>query len=200
VSWTRVAALDDLWPGERKRVVASGAPILLVRIDDEIVAWADRCPHQGVPLSEGTIDGRALVCRAHRWEFDVCSGEGRNPRGVHLRRVPVRIASGDVLVEITAGTREAPRPPTPVGPVLRAGRTADALVAAIHEQNDDVSVLDRGSYVRVTAPGSCRVTRDAVERHLGAPFHLPGDLEIVMPSFEGRLALDDDSATWSSRR
>lgn len=200
MSWTRVAALDDLWRGEAKRVVAGGAPILLVRIEDEVVAWTDRCPHQGVALSEGAIDGATLVCRAHRWEFDVCSGEGRNPRGVRLRRVPVRIADGDVLVEVAADAREAPRPPTPVGPVLRAGRTAEAVVAAIHELNDDVSVLDRGSYVRVTAPGSCHVTRDAVERHLGGPFRLPGDLEIVMPSFEGRLELDGDSVTWSSRR
>ncbi len=64
----------------------------------------------------------------------------------------------------------------------------------------DVVVLDRGSYLRVLVPGRCRMTREAVERALGRPFRLPGDLERVMPSFKGRLVVGDDEVVWSFDR
>jgi toluene monooxygenase system protein D len=82
------------------------------------------------------------------------------------------------------------------GPILEAGDVADALVAAIREENEDVAVDDRGAYVRVSAPRVCRVSRAAVERKLGRAFRLPGDLERVMPSFQGRLKVGEDGASW----
>jgi hypothetical protein len=83
-----------------------------------------------------------------------------------------------------------------VGPVLIAGRTAEAVIAAIREENEQVETVDRGSYIRVLCPGECRLTRAAVERQLGAPFALPADLERVMASFQGRLEVDEDQARW----
>jgi hypothetical protein len=85
-----------------------------------------------------------------------------------------------------------------VGPVLQAGSVASAVVRAIVEENPRAAVLDRGSYLRVAAPGRCVVTRGALERHLGRAFRLPGDLEAIMPSFAGRFVVDEDEARWES--
>ena len=41
-----------------------------------------------------------LTCAAHQWEYDVCTGEGVNPRGVQLDALPVRIIDGDVFVDV----------------------------------------------------------------------------------------------------
>lgn len=84
-----------------------------------------------------------------------------------------------------------------VGPVLEAGETARAVVAAVRQLNGDVVVLDRGSYLRVLVPGRCVVTREAIEQALGRPFRLPGDLEMVMPSFKGLLRMGNEEAVWS---
>lgn len=86
-----------------------------------------------------------------------------------------------------------------VGPVLIAGARADAIVSAIRELNADVEVIDRGAYVRVTAPAPCVVTRAAIERVLGESFELPGDLEQVMPSFKGALVLAAGEVRWEAR-
>jgi toluene monooxygenase system protein D len=85
---------------------------------------------------------------------------------------------------------------TGVGPVLDANDVARAIIAAIREANADVSVVDRGAYLRVLVPGRCTVSRDAIERALGRPFRLPGDLEMVMPSFKGAIEIGDDEVTW----
>jgi toluene monooxygenase system protein D len=83
-----------------------------------------------------------------------------------------------------------------VGPVLSAGRVADAILAAIQKENVDVRVTDRGSYLRVTVPGRCQVSRSAIEAALHQPFNLPGDLERVMTSFSGRFQVSEDGAAW----
>jgi hypothetical protein len=59
-----------------------------------------------------------------------------------------------------------------------------------------VRVVDRGAYLRVIARGRCVLTRAAVEARTGAPFRLPGDLELVLSSFKGRFAVSDDEARW----
>jgi toluene monooxygenase system protein D len=85
-----------------------------------------------------------------------------------------------------------------VGPVLQVGPVADSVIAAIRELNTDVEIVDRGSYLRVLCPRRCRVTRAAVERHRGAAFRLPVDLESVMSSFKGRLSISEDEACWDA--
>jgi hypothetical protein len=42
------------------------------------------------------------------------------------------------------------------------------------------------------------VTRAALERHRGAAFKLPMDLESVMTSFKGRLSMSEEEACWDA--
>jgi hypothetical protein len=84
-----------------------------------------------------------------------------------------------------------------VGPVLEAGEVADAIVAAIRERHPDAVVHDRGSYVRVLVADRCELDRESLEAALGRPFSFPSDLELVMPSFKGRLRVSPDGAEWS---
>jgi toluene monooxygenase system protein D len=83
-----------------------------------------------------------------------------------------------------------------VGPVLEVNDVARAIITAIREANSEVTVVDRGAYLRVLVPGGCVVRRDAIERALGRPFRLPADLEMVMPSFKGAITIGDDEVTW----
>jgi toluene monooxygenase system protein D len=88
--------------------------------------------------------------------------------------------------------------PNEVGPVLLAGRVAEAIVAAIRKQNAGVRVTPRGSYVRVAVTEHCEVHGHLVEQILGEPFRLLHDLERVMPSFRGRLSLSEAVASWDA--
>lgn len=83
-----------------------------------------------------------------------------------------------------------------VGPVLQNNDTARAVIAAIQELNSSVILIDRGSYIRVTVPLRCIVTRQSIEKHLNAPFVMQADLERIMPSFKGFFKLSEDAASW----
>jgi hypothetical protein len=83
-----------------------------------------------------------------------------------------------------------------VGPVLDRSPLADAVLDALRRENPEAEFVDHGAYVRVLAPGRCRLSRAFVEAQAGRPFRLPSDLESVMAAFRGRLVVSDDEAVW----
>ena len=85
-----------------------------------------------------------------------------------------------------------------VGPVLLPSELGLAVLSAIQAQNLEVQVQDRGAYLRVSARSRCVDTRQAIETALGRPVRLPGDLELCMPSFKGRLRVDHERAIWEA--
>jgi len=97
---TEVGVLDELWAGELVGAVVDGVPVLLVRIDDTVHAYEDRCAHLGVRLSEGELAGTVLTCRAHHWQYDIVTGRGVNPRDTCLSRFPVEIHGGSIFVDV----------------------------------------------------------------------------------------------------
>lgn len=102
MSFVKVARADDVWAGEMAGFRVGGRRVLLVNACGAIRAYDDRCAHQGVPLSTGRLEGRRLVCSAHEWTYDACTGRGINPCRARLRALPVRIEGGDVLVDLDA--------------------------------------------------------------------------------------------------
>jgi toluene monooxygenase system ferredoxin subunit len=103
MGFKKVCTLDDLWEGEMESFEVDGQEILLVCAEGgDIKAFQGICPHQDIPLIEGSFDGKKLICKAHLWQFDACTGKGINPDDCALAEYPVRIDGDDVLVE-TAG-------------------------------------------------------------------------------------------------
>lgn len=85
LQWHRVAGLDELPEGRVKTVTAGVHSMALTHVDGEYTAMDNRCPHQGGPLGEGSIevdDTRQcwLRCPWHGWDFDPKTGR---PPGGH---------------------------------------------------------------------------------------------------------------------
>ena len=81
-----------------------------------------------------------------------------------------------------------------VGPVLRAGEVADAVVEALQEDNPgkEFTVEDRVAYVRAETEGECVVRAETVAEVLGRPFKI-AELEVNLTSFSGRIETTDDT-------
>jgi toluene monooxygenase system ferredoxin subunit len=102
MTFVRVLGEDDLWLGELRAVRVEGERVLVLRTDAGVFAYQDRCPHLGVPLSQGTLDGCTLTCAAHHFQYDATTGRGINPSNVRLRAYAVRREAGDILVDVRA--------------------------------------------------------------------------------------------------
>jgi thiamine pyrophosphate-dependent acetolactate synthase large subunit-like protein/nitrite reductase/ring-hydroxylating ferredoxin subunit len=98
LEWIRVADVHELPPGRVKTVTAGTHSMALTNIDGEFTAMDNRCPHQGGPLGEGTIevgnDGQCwLRCPWHGWDFDPKTGKspgGHEDTGQSLFPLEVR--------------------------------------------------------------------------------------------------------------
>ena len=99
----RVARSDALAGAGPHAVAANGMDVVIVRSPQGLRAFQGRCPHQGALLGEGEIDGGALVCRNHRWRFDVNDGRRQNGPGC-LACYTVTEQDGDVFVDVPQRT------------------------------------------------------------------------------------------------
>ncbi len=79
-----------------------------------------------------------------------------------------------------------------VGPVLRAGEVADAVVEAMKLDNPDKEfvVENRIAYVRVETEGECFIRQETLSDTLGRPITMP-EVEVNLTSFAGRIETTD---------
>ncbi|NMH95810.1 MmoB/DmpM family protein [Pseudonocardia acidicola] len=86
-----------------------------------------------------------------------------------------------------------------VGPVIRGvdADLADAVIEAVETDNpeSEVTVDDRGGYIRISVPQRCRLTRTSLQDALGHDFTL-SQLEPSLSSFAGRMHTGDDEIVW----
>jgi len=72
--WQRVAALDTLPDGRVTTVQAGHLSIALTHFGGRYGALHNRCPHQGGPLGEGSIERGWLRCPWHGYDYDPLTG------------------------------------------------------------------------------------------------------------------------------
>ncbi len=73
--WFKVLEPDELLPGRVKTATAGHQSLAVTHHDGKISALENRCPHQGGPLGEGSIEGGWLRCPWHGWDFHPCTGK-----------------------------------------------------------------------------------------------------------------------------
>jgi pyruvate oxidase len=104
LDWIRVGHVDDLPEGRVKTVTARTDSICLSHFDGQWAAMDNKCPHQGGPLGEGSIEEGAegkcwIRCPWHGWDFDPLTGA---PPGGHedtgQKLYPLKIEDGEIFV------------------------------------------------------------------------------------------------------
>lgn len=117
----RVGHLRDLESADRLLVDIDGHQIGVFRVDGQLYAVLNRCPHQGGPVCTGGLfdevqaevapdrsiheyiasRGHTLACPYHGWEYDLRDGACLWNRKLHLHTYAVRADDeGNVLVAL----------------------------------------------------------------------------------------------------
>ncbi|MGC6482563.1 MAG: thiamine pyrophosphate-dependent enzyme [Synechococcus sp.] len=73
--WHKVLELGELEEGRVQSVSAGHTQITLTRFEGRYGALDNRCPHQGGPLGEGSIEKGLLRCPWHGWDYHPCTGK-----------------------------------------------------------------------------------------------------------------------------
>jgi len=98
----RVCALADVVDGELRAFAVPGVtwPVIVTRVDGELVAVPGVCPHEDVALWDGDLRGHAIVCPGHGYAFDVRTGRCRHDPGLELRRYPITRIGDELWVDL----------------------------------------------------------------------------------------------------
>jgi len=145
MTWIDVVSQGELAAKGKLVVRHDGRQILVVQTETGIYAAANRCPHEGYPLSEGTVgegtgsEGCVLTCNWHNWKFDLASGETL-VGGDRLPRYKVRLADGRVWLDIS-----------PVDPQIRRREILSGVTKALADEDQQRLVRETARLMQLGA-------------------------------------------------
>lgn len=99
--WHFAQSLAELENAGTLLVRVQGKQIALFKTTDGVRACVNRCPHEGYPLSQGSLSNDCiLTCNWHNWKFNLITGENLYG-GDKLRTYPVEIRNDEIWVDIS---------------------------------------------------------------------------------------------------
>lgn len=96
--WVRVADCASLGSGPLGVRVAD-VDLVLVRAGATPRALYGRCTHRNARLAEGTVEGDALVCAYHGWDYHCDSGRCRSDASEALQVFALEDRDGGLWVD-----------------------------------------------------------------------------------------------------
>ena len=101
MAFVRVAASDEIPVGQGTLVDVNGVTLALFNAGGgRFHATSPLCPHEDGPLAEGWIEGDAVVCPWHGFDFELGTGRCRVDEGLAIAVYPVRVNGGHVEVDV----------------------------------------------------------------------------------------------------
>ncbi|MDX1501547.1 MAG: thiamine pyrophosphate-binding protein [Thermoanaerobaculia bacterium] len=73
--WHKVLEPEELADGRVKPVTCELQTVCMTRFEGRYAALDNRCPHQGGPLGEGSIENGLLRCPWHGWDYHPTTGK-----------------------------------------------------------------------------------------------------------------------------
>lgn len=83
----------------RKRLDDGRTVAVVEAADGSYLAFEDRCPHKGAPLSAGKVHDGVVVCPWHGFRFDLRTGKAVGLESImHLKVLEVVVRDGVLYV------------------------------------------------------------------------------------------------------
>jgi thiamine pyrophosphate-dependent acetolactate synthase large subunit-like protein/nitrite reductase/ring-hydroxylating ferredoxin subunit len=98
--WYKALDPDELPDGRVKTVTLGVHTLCLTRFEGSYAALSNKCPHQGGPLGEGSIEGGFLRCPWHGWDYHPTTGMPPEGYGDCVPTFPVEERDDGIYVAI----------------------------------------------------------------------------------------------------
>ena len=96
--WLKTLGPDELAEGRVKPVTCKHRTLCMTRFQGQYAALDNKCPHQGGPLGEGSIENGWLRCPWHGWDFHPLTGNSPDGHDDGVETFPVEIREDGVYV------------------------------------------------------------------------------------------------------
>lgn len=101
MAFVRVASVGDVAVGQGVLLDVGGVTIALFNAGGgRFHATSPLCPHEDGPLAEGWLEGDAVVCPWHGFDFELTTGRCKVDEGIAITVYPVRVIGDSVEVDV----------------------------------------------------------------------------------------------------
>jgi nitrite reductase/ring-hydroxylating ferredoxin subunit len=101
VPFVKVAEASAIAVGQGALVEGRGIAVALFNAGDgRFHACGAICPHEDGPMAEGWLEGNAVVCPWHGFDFDLQTGRCQVAEGLAIPIYPTRVTEGAVEVDL----------------------------------------------------------------------------------------------------
>ena len=98
LEWHKVAGPADLDEGQVAACPAGRKTVALTKLGGHYGAVDNRCPHQGGPLGQGTLENDKIRCPWHGFDFDPFTGEAAGGPDFNVATYPVDVRDDGIYV------------------------------------------------------------------------------------------------------
>jgi len=99
-TFVKVTDLDQIPEGDGTVVEIAGKEIGIFKIQGELFAISNLCPHMDGPLVEGELKGHVITCPWHAWTFDLKTGVCTFNDSIRAACFEVRVVGKDVELKV----------------------------------------------------------------------------------------------------
>jgi nitrite reductase/ring-hydroxylating ferredoxin subunit len=103
--FVEIANIDQIPNGSGAPFPAARKDVALFKLNGNICAIADTCPHAGGSLGLGKLDGEIVTCPVHGMKFDVTTGCFSGTSDFGVVSYPVEVVDGKIMVAVSPATR-----------------------------------------------------------------------------------------------
>ena len=96
--WQKVLEHGELAEGRVQPVTCTHTTVCMTHHEGQYAALDNKCPHQGGPLGEGSIEQGMLRCPWHGWDFDPITGKPPGGYDDGVKTYPVESRDDGVYV------------------------------------------------------------------------------------------------------
>lgn len=89
---------DEIAVGEFKIYNLDAIDVAVYNIEGKYYAIGINCPHAGVVITRGIIEGSLITCPGHGYKFDIITGKCVDDPELKLAKFDLKISNGIISV------------------------------------------------------------------------------------------------------
>ena len=99
MGFVRAARKDEIPAGAIREFQVDGLTVAIANIGNKFYAVNNTCLHRGGPLGQGQLQGVAVTCPWHGWQYDVTSGKLVMNQAIGVKTYVIEVRGEDLWIE-----------------------------------------------------------------------------------------------------
>ena len=99
MAFVRAARKDEIPAGSIREFQVDGLTVAIANVGTRFYAISNTCLHRGGPLGQGILQGVAVTCPWHGWQYDVTTGKLTMNPAAGVKTFVIEVRGDDLWID-----------------------------------------------------------------------------------------------------